>query len=112
VYRPREAKCLLPAYFDYLCRIPSYVVNLKANSTGVWESRLRLYPDVFLSLRLCVPPLAEQHRIVEFLGSEVSRIEVLVAKAGQSIQFMREHRTALISAVVTGKIDVREASHA
>lgn len=112
VYRPRDSKRLLPAYFDYLCRIPSYVANLKANSTGVWESRLRLYPDVFLSLMLCVPPVSEQGKIVEFLGSEVSRIAALVAKARQSIEFMREHRTALISAAVTGKIDVREPSHA
>lgn len=110
VYRPRAGSELYPAYYDYLCRIPQHIVTIKAHSSGVWESRLRLYPDAFLSMRMCLPPLEEQIAIVEYLDKMLSAIDTLIEKSSRSIELMREHRTALISAAVTGKIDVREVS--
>lgn len=56
---------------------------------------------------LVVPTLDEQHQIVEFIETETARINALIAKAEQFIERLREHRTALIAAAVTGKIDVR-----
>ncbi len=56
-----------------------------------------------------VPPVPEQDRIVAFIRSEASGIDALIAKIRQAIDHLREFRTALISAAVTGKIDVREA---
>ncbi len=54
-----------------------------------------------------VPPHAEQCAIAVFLDRETARIDTLVAKICDGIQHLRELRTALISAAVTGKIDVR-----
>ncbi len=54
------------------------------------------------------PPISEQQVIVDFLDRETSRIDVLVAKVTEAIEKLKEYRTALISAAVTGKIDVRE----
>ena len=54
-----------------------------------------------------VPPLAEQDAITEFLLKNSDRYKALVAKAESTIELLRERRTALISAAVTGKIDVR-----
>jgi len=51
---------MLSRFYDYLCRIPSHRTVMKAHSTGVWESRLRLYPDAFLAMTLTIPPLEEQ----------------------------------------------------
>jgi type I restriction enzyme S subunit len=108
IYRPRSAKRLSPAYYDYLCRLPAHVVTMKANSTGVWESRLRLYPTAFLSMRLPVPPLEEQLSIIEYLNIQSERWDTLTAEAQRAIDFLQERRTALISAAVTGQIDVRQ----
>jgi type I restriction enzyme S subunit len=54
-----------------------------------------------------VPPLAEQRAIAAFLRRETARIDCLVAKIREAIDRLNELRTALISAAVTGKIDVR-----
>jgi hypothetical protein len=48
--------------------------------------------------------------IVAFLDRETTKLDTLIDKSRRSIDLMREHRTALTSAAVTGKIDVREAA--
>ncbi len=58
--------------------------------------------------RAAVPPIAEQKTIAAFLDRETARIDTLVAKVRDAIDRLKELRTALISAAVTGKIDVRE----
>lgn len=57
---------------------------------------------------MAVPPRAEQRAIADFLDQETARIEALVRKVRDAIECLKELRTALISAAVTGKIDVRE----
>ena len=57
-----------------------------------------------------VPPKSEQIEIASFIDAEVGKIEKLSSKVHQAISHLREFRTALISAAVTGKIDVREAA--
>jgi len=54
-----------------------------------------------------VPPDADQADIVRFLLDQLSRIDALIAAAGVGVKILRERRAALISAAVTGKIDVR-----
>jgi type I restriction enzyme, S subunit len=57
---------------------------------------------------IVVPPTIEQEAIAAFLDRETARIGLLVAKIRDAIERLKELRTALISAAVTGKIDVRE----
>ena len=59
------------------------------------------------SFIVLTPPISEQHSIVAFLNQETVRIDGLINKVGESMTLLREYRTALISAAVTGKIDVR-----
>jgi type I restriction enzyme S subunit len=59
---------------------------------------------------LTTPPLEEQKQIASFLDAETSKIDTLIEKANQSIALLKERRSSLISAAVTGKIDVREAA--
>jgi restriction endonuclease S subunit len=54
------------------------------------------------------PPLEEQRTIASFVESETAKIDALFAKVRYAIEHLKELRTALISAAVTGKIDVRE----
>jgi type I restriction enzyme S subunit len=56
---------------------------------------------------IATPPLGEQKTITTFLNSETSKLDTLTAEAKTVITLLQERRTALISAAVTGKIDVR-----
>jgi type I restriction enzyme, S subunit len=65
------------------------------------------YPD-FLTVDIALPSIEVQRTIAQFLGQKTDRIDALTIKAEQTIKLLRERRSALISAAVTGKIDVRE----
>ncbi len=54
-----------------------------------------------------VPPQREQEEIISYINHETVRIDTLIAKIHEGIEKLKEYRTALISATVTGKIDVR-----
>lgn len=63
--------------------------------------------DKFVSLALPVPPIEEQQAIAAYLDEQTGKIDALIAKLEQAITTLQEYRTALITAAVTGKIDVR-----
>ena len=56
------------------------------------------------------PPLAEQQTIADHIDRALAKLDALMAKIRTGIERLQEYRTALISAAVTGKIDVRQAS--
>jgi division protein CdvB (Snf7/Vps24/ESCRT-III family) len=58
-------------------------------------------------LWVTVPPAPEQRVIADFLDRETLKIDRMVAKVEEAIERLQEYRTALITAAVTGKIDVR-----
>jgi len=62
---------------------------------------------VIENLACTVPPLEEQMTIAQFLKSETVKFDILTAEAQRAIDLLQERRTALISAAVTGQIDVR-----
>ncbi|WP_081069090.1 restriction endonuclease subunit S [Burkholderia multivorans] len=61
-------------------------------------------------LRIALPPLSEQREIAAFLALETPKLNVLSVEAERMIALLKERRSALIAAAVTGKIDVREHS--
>ena len=64
-------------------------------------------PSHLARMRVVVPPLHEQRAIADHLEINTSRIDALVDRIRKAIDHLKEYRTALISAAVTGKIDVR-----
>jgi type I restriction enzyme S subunit len=54
------------------------------------------------------PSIDEQALITVFLDNETTKLDTLTAEAKRGIELLQERRTALISAAVTGKIDVRQ----
>ena len=66
-----------------------------------------LRSEGFDKLSVPIPPLEEQIQIIEYMNSTLDRIDKLLLKANNLIGFAEERRTALISAAVTGKIDLR-----
>jgi type I restriction enzyme S subunit len=108
VYTPGPR--LLPDYVDALVRIPVFAQEVTRYSKGVWSSRLRLYPEGFFETWWPVPPLDEQHQIVEHISAETAKIDRLRAATEHSITLLKERRSALIAAAVTGQIDIPEAA--
>lgn len=58
-------------------------------------------------IKFPVPPVSEQISALNFIHENTSRLEKIIEETNTSIDLLKEHRTALISATVTGKIDVR-----
>ncbi len=89
-----------------------YVMYWAAN-TGVFdaggnEATIQHLPaEKLRRYRMPFPPIAEQNAIAGFLREATARIDELVESAASAVDFLRERRSALISAAVTGKIDVR-----
>lgn len=63
-------------------------------------------PDIE-AFRIALPPLSQQQEIVEYLEERLSKNDAIVAATERSIGLLRERRSALITAAVTGQIDVR-----
>lgn len=66
--------------------------------------------DVVRNMEFPLPPFVEQKEIVAEFKLQDERVRKLIIETEKSITLLKEHRTALISAAVTGKIDVREES--
>ena len=105
VYRPKAE--VEPGYVNLLVRMGRFAREAERWSKGVWSSRLRLYPEEFLKIEFPLPPLAEQRAIAAFLNRECGKIATLTTEAERAIALLKERRAALISAAVTGRIDVR-----
>ena len=73
----------------------------------MWESCLRLYPFEFLQILTPVPPLDEQQVIVDAVERETGGQLKGSRLLEMSVSKLAEYRSALISAAVTGQIDVR-----
>ena len=91
-------------YFYYLLTVGSELTSLGQGSTYMELSRHDLSALVVIR-----PDFHEQEAIAEFLDRETAKIDALVARVREAVERLKELRAALISAAVTGRIDVREA---
>ena len=82
--------------------------RLDALSKGATFDEITL--DMLRRLRVPLPPLPEQKEIAAYLDKETRRIDKLIDNIRDGIERLKEYRTALISAAVTGQIDVRETT--
>jgi len=89
-----------------------YLSNTQIKKHFLLMAGTTTIPDLnhgeFLSTHFISPDIHEQQNIINFLNNETRNIDTLIDKIEKSIEKLREYRTALISAAVTGKIDVRE----
>jgi len=94
-------------FLHLLLRSRSMVTVYRNISNGIRPAQWRLEPDQFLALPVFLPPLDEQKAIASYIAEQTSRFDALTAEAEHAIDLLQERRSALISAAVTGKIDVR-----
>jgi type I restriction enzyme S subunit len=112
------------AFASYLVRLTAHEgivpewLNFLLNSSGLLGlarrmallsvNQANLNPTKYTQIHIPFLPEDEQRRIAEHINRETARIDALVAKVRDAIDRLGEFRSALISAAVTGKIDVRE----
>ena len=75
---------------------------------GNETSQMNLNADIVGKFKISIPPLNEQHQIVDYITPKIEKFDLMIDQAETAISLMLERRTALISAAVTGKIDVRD----
>ena len=84
------------------------------SALAVLESQRVAMPKInresLKEVMLSVPPIDEQQSIVAFIDIETAKLDTLTAEAQRAIDLLQERRTALVSAAVTGQIDVRALS--
>lgn len=102
--------CLSPAYAGYLYHLFLHLDTCKGLKPFYTGLRKTIRPPKFAAIRIPYPPEEEAWRIVEHIETQTSKIDQLIAKSERSIDLLREKRSALITAAVTGKIDVRRAA--
>ena len=95
---------LLPEFVELLCRSKPFVAEVNRWSKGVWSSRLRLYSENFFEMCLPIPPRDEQQEIVRSVEKEGDKSRVLAAALNESIRLLKERRSTLITAAVTGQL--------
>ncbi len=101
-------------------RILTRFLEIQIEECGIVLDQLRfmsnattidvIYSESLREVWLTLPPMEEHAAACAFLDAEAARIDSLVAKVREAIERLKELRTALISAAVTGKIDVRNAA--
>jgi type I restriction enzyme S subunit len=99
---------ILPEYL--LLRLKSMTQELERLTFGATLKTIGM-PDV-KTLTTPVPPVSEQDKIVEYVTQAVSTLEEMSMKTRIAIALLQERRSTLISAAVTGQIDVRELAEA
>lgn len=82
-----------------------YIVGSQSQAT-IQNVSAEKYGALFVPL----PPIEEQSNLLTFLKKTTRRVDELISRTERSIELLKEKRSALITAAVTGKIDVREAA--
>ena len=93
---------------DWLYRI--FAAGLCYGGLGKLGTQLNLNTDTIGGIHVPLPPAAERRAIAAFVDAETTKMELFVTEAEKGIELLRERRSALISAAVTGQIDVRNTS--
>jgi len=96
-----------PRFVYYWTRSSAYRQQLIALSVGASSSMQNLSMEDFLALDIAVPDLPTQNRVVDLLDDVTGQTSSTIADAHRAIELSRERRAALITAAVTGQIDVR-----
>lgn len=105
--------CFAPAhsefapFLNYLFRSRPYAAGYSTLSRGVRIGQAEIDNDHYRLLPVVLPAVADQIAIADYLDNEIVELDAAIADAREAIALSKERRAALISAAVTGKIDVR-----
>lgn len=104
--RLRSRLCTPRFLADYL-GIRMVRGQIELDASGASDSMQNIGQSTILELAIALPPLAEQRAIAKYLDRETGKLDRLTERIEAAIERLHEYRAALITAAVTGKIDVR-----
>jgi type I restriction enzyme S subunit len=108
LYRLRtNLEACAPDFLACFLAIPATRAQIELEATGASSSMLNIAQSVILELPVPLPEVTEQSAIMQFIRAETSKLDTLKAETKHAIHLLQERRRTLISAAVTGKIDVR-----
>jgi len=99
-----------PEFANFAFRSRPYVERFMLASLSVGDIQRQIKWHLFRRIMVSLPSLDQQQAIAARLKRSEARISSLISRTERSIELLKEHRTALITAAVTGKIDVRNAA--
>jgi type I restriction enzyme S subunit len=101
----RPTRCL-PQFLGHVL-LSNYVRNSQIDLEKTRAAQPHLNAEELGECFILLPPDVEQKLIASFIDKEIYKFDTLISKTGETSELLKERRTALISAAVTGKIDVR-----
>tara|TARA_R110001583_G_scaffold173939_1_gene328097 strand:- start:157 stop:1458 length:1302 start_codon:yes stop_codon:yes gene_type:complete len=107
LYRLKPAEEIDPEFLVFVLRTPIARYQYEREATGASGSMQNIGQDTIKNLTIPVPPFTEQQAIVEQLKADLVKKDKMLSLTEDTIARLEEYRTALITAAVTGKIDVR-----
>ncbi|WP_313438462.1 restriction endonuclease subunit S [Atlantibacter hermannii] len=107
IYVLRPTEKIRVNYLLYRLQEDNFIRAATAAMTGAGGLR-RVPSDFLLNYPIAIPPKPEMDAIVAYLNAQEVHYDLMEKNATQAVQLLQERRTALISAAVTGKIDVRD----
>ncbi|MCA7888986.1 restriction endonuclease subunit S [Burkholderia contaminans] len=111
LYRIRtNLEACIPSFLAAFLSVPVARAQIELGATGASSSMLNIAQSVILELSVPFPDATEQATIMEFVSAETNKLDTLAADVERAIDLLKERRSALIAAAVTGKIDVRNAA--
>ena len=96
-----------PEFLVLYLSTPQARSQLELAASGASSSMLNIGQATVLEMFMPLPTIEEQIQITSYVGNEANKFQDLISEAHHAIALLQERRTALISAAVTGKIDVR-----
>ena len=92
-----------PEYLYYI-----FATGLPYKGLGKWGTQLNLNTDTISDIQIPISSKQEISNIIDYLDYKTQKIDNFIEKTKNSLKLLQEYRTALISEVVTGKIDIRD----
>lgn len=109
VFSIRTEQRLLPEWLAFYTRSHSAKAHFYLRSKQS-TNLASISASNIMDTNIPVPPLDEQRAVLSYVDTTITRMDLLETRARRSIELLIEHRSALITAAVTGQIDVRDAA--
>ena len=91
------------SYVEHVLRTPNAIEHIRGLSYGVADFRLRLYWPYFKNIKVPLPPIEEQNKIVSYIQDQSNKMDALISEKQSLIEDLKAYKKSLIYEVVTGK---------
>ena len=109
VAKPKKNVKLDSRYMEALLRTSEATEEMHRFSRGIVDFRLRLYWPEFKNIRICLPPIAEQIEIADYIDEKSAAIDALIAKKEAFAAELENYKKSMIYEYVTGKKEVPQS---